>query len=646
MRSCILLLLIFIGGQVHGQKFKKEQSPSWVTPIVSKVKSKVSKYDVNSGAYYSLIDHQINLAEDAEYTHLVNNILTNAGISTSSEIHIPYDTSYQHVDFHHLYIWRKGKKIDKTDEVSFEFIHVEQNLQSSIYTGMVTAYAVLNDIRKEDKIEYAYTLFGSNPIYFGNKDQMITVNQINPVDHIHMKFLYPKDEEYNYILNDEEGITIKEGQQDNYKTIMVSAENVSAINIEDSMPPWYFPLNFFSISNMQTWNDAARWADQVFSLDQSPDLQPVFQETFSGGESTEDKINALIDYVQNDIRYMGIESGMGSILPFPPEQVIEQRFGDCKDKSLLLVHLLKSIGVDTAHVALVNSAVKGIVDKMRPGAIAFNHVIVHFTHKGKSYWIDPTIALQGGDYKQRQSPLYSKALIVDTMTTDLIEMTQDPSLSTMTVKEEIHLTSFDKPGTYLIQTTYTGANADYARMALEYMSLKEFSDYLKSSYTGLYANISTKEKLTIDDNESTNTLVLHESYTIDDVWQKEAVAEKFNKSTMRYEPLVLYNYIYPMNCDTKEHPVYISYPTNFVQKTKILLPQEMTLDTPDGSTDNEAYTFRQKARMQGKKILHLEYTFSSKKETIAASKYGPVCADINEDLRNLPLEIFYLNENK
>ena len=40
-------------------------------------------------------------------------------------------------------------------------------------------------------------------------------------------------------------------------------------------------------------------------------------------------MNAVINFVQNDIRYMGIEQGIGSIKPFTPEQVVKQRFGDC-----------------------------------------------------------------------------------------------------------------------------------------------------------------------------------------------------------------------------------------------------------------------------------------------------------------------------
>ena len=48
-----------------------------------------------------------------------------------------------------------------------------------------------------------------------------------------------------------------------------------------------------------------------------------------------------VNFVQNEIRYMGIETGKYSHKANSPEKVFKQRYGDCKDKSLLLASILK-----------------------------------------------------------------------------------------------------------------------------------------------------------------------------------------------------------------------------------------------------------------------------------------------------------------
>ena len=90
-----------------------------------------------------------------------------------------------------------------------------------------------------------------------------------------------------------------------------------------------------------------------------------------------------------DIRYTGVELGEGSIVPRPPADTLARRFGDCKDKSVLLVAALRALDIP-AYVALL-AAGKGKrdVDPALPGFGAFNHAIVYVPGT-PAIWIDPT----------------------------------------------------------------------------------------------------------------------------------------------------------------------------------------------------------------------------------------------------------------
>ena len=88
------------------------------------------------------------------------------------------------------------------------------------------------------------------------------------------------------------------------------------------------------------------------------------------------------------IRYTGVEFGESSIMPARPDETLKRRFGDCKDKSTLLVAMLRAAGFD-AHVALLDTGFGPDPDPDLPGIDLFDHAIV-FVGGEPPVWIDAT----------------------------------------------------------------------------------------------------------------------------------------------------------------------------------------------------------------------------------------------------------------
>lgn len=99
---------------------------------------------------------------------------------------------------------------------------------------------------------------------------------------------------------------------------------------------------------------------------------------------------ALLRFVQSKIRYMGIELGSSSYIPNAPRTILQRRFSDCEDKTVLLISLLRAIGI-SAHPVLVNTDKTAFLHNTLPGLTQFDHVITQLTMSGKTYWVDPTI---------------------------------------------------------------------------------------------------------------------------------------------------------------------------------------------------------------------------------------------------------------
>lgn len=614
--------------------------PNWVTPVEIPSSSNVSKYDVLSGAYNSLIDHQFNLVEGADFMHMVTDIVTSAGVKSASEISIAFDTAYEHLQFHYLKVWRDGKVIDRTKELTFEFLRNEEQLRSNTYTGKLTAFDILDDIRKGDRLEYAFTLVGDNPIFENNHFRLVFLEHENPVDRYSLRILHEKDKVYIKKCNACDTSSIKEFDLGSYHVVQITKENIAASDFEKSIPSWILPYEYFSISSFQDWKAVNEWAMRVFASENGSELESFLTDLKAKHATLDEQIDAAIDYVQDEIRYMSLLDGIGSIKPYAPDQVLKQRFGDCKDKSLLLATILRQIGVPTAYPALVNTTLVKGVSTMLPAGQIFDHCIVYFNHENQDYWIDPTRAQQGGKFRDVLIPDYGKALVIGPSFHDLKDMNIDDRTSSVEVKETFTFSAFDAPCTLTVTTTHYGLMADLMRSSLEYVSRKELAEQYRKNYGSVFPNIESIGHVQIKDDELLNVLSTTETYSVTHVWN-ELVDDQFNGWRFRYEPLHLYNYIGQSECETKSFPVQIPYPTAYFQTTLIHLPQALRVEDENIVFDNDAFKYLSTIHALNDTLVELNFAFNTKSDEIAPSSFKKVCNDMNEISRQISLILTY-----
>ena len=97
------------------------------------------------------------------------------------------------------------------------------------------------------------------------------------------------------------------------------------------------------------------------------------QQLTTGATNFDAKVRALTAFLQSDVRYVGIEIGIGGFQPHPASDVFRSRYGDCKDKVTLLSSMLKEAGIDSDYL-LVDTE-RGVVKPDVPSTL-FNHVIL------------------------------------------------------------------------------------------------------------------------------------------------------------------------------------------------------------------------------------------------------------------------------
>ena len=162
---------------------------------------------------------------------------------------------------------------------------------------------------------------------------------------------------------------------------------------------------------MEKWEDFVRWYAAL--IENEVRVSPQMRELVARStEASEDRLSltqALCRHVSDEVRYVGLEFGVHGLRPYPPAEVFQRGFGDCKDKSLLLVTLLREAGLK-AHLVTVMTTPLGNAS-LHPGSPSlFDHAIVYLDEEERFY--DPT-ARYIGIHSLPWQDQGAQALIVD-----------------------------------------------------------------------------------------------------------------------------------------------------------------------------------------------------------------------------------------
>ncbi len=219
-------------------------------------------------------------------------------------------------------------------------------------------------------------------------------------------------EKSSYQFNNKTSSTIRL-KEDNFKGFEISKagdlnnlnyslSNISAFNEEDKMvsrrkifPQVILASNQINIDgvkgNFDNWNDYGKWTfDNLISnkLDFTAAQKSFFQNLVKEAKSDEEKVQILYKYMQNKVRYIGVQLGIGGLSPFPATYVESKSYGDCKALSNYMIAMLDAVNIKGYHTILYAGNPIDIDEKMmyQQG----NHMIVYVPVNGKDIWLEAT----------------------------------------------------------------------------------------------------------------------------------------------------------------------------------------------------------------------------------------------------------------
>src|SRR6202158_266428 len=128
------------------------------------------------------------------------------------------------------------------------------------------------------------------------------------------------------------------------------------------------------LTTFTDWKQVAQWYAKLqgerMTVDDS--VRKKAQELTRGADTPTEKARRLYDYVARDVRYVSISLGVGRYQPHAASDVLQNGYGDCKDKHTLLAALLRAEGIQSYPV-LIGSDRK--LDADVPSPAQFDHMI-------------------------------------------------------------------------------------------------------------------------------------------------------------------------------------------------------------------------------------------------------------------------------
>ena len=110
-------------------------------------------------------------------------------------------------------------------------------------------------------------------------------------------------------------------------------------------------------------------------------------------KTDKEKVKFLYKYMQDNMRYVSVQLGIGGFKPFPAMFVDEKKYGDCKALSNYMRALLRAVDINSYYAEINAGSNAEPADYSFPSD-PFNHVILCVPLKNDTTWLECTSRLE------------------------------------------------------------------------------------------------------------------------------------------------------------------------------------------------------------------------------------------------------------
>ena len=313
-------------------------------------------------------------------------VQSEAGVRALAVLSFAYTTSNETVDVDYVRVRKPDGTVVTTPAYNIQDMPADVTRTAPMYSDIHEKHVAVRGLGIGDELEYQVRFHTVHPAVPGQfwfeytfpkrvvaKDELLQITV--PSD----KYVKVSSPDLKPEIKDEGSTRIY-----TWKTSNLQVEESTAQPGPPETPP-----PSVQVTTFHSWQEVGRWYSQLETPQAAvtPAIRAKAEELTKGLTSDDAKIRALYDYVATQFHYISLSFGIGRYQPHAAEDVLENEYGDCKDKHTLLQALLKAAGYD-AYPALINSSRK--LDPDVPSPAQFDHVITAVPRGNTLQWMDTT----------------------------------------------------------------------------------------------------------------------------------------------------------------------------------------------------------------------------------------------------------------
>ena len=329
-----------------------------------------------------------------EELHLLIKILNDRGKAKYGEVKLGYDSTYEKIEIEYA---RTIKPDGEIIPVGAKHIRdISEYPEYPLYSNARLRIISMPELTEGAVIEYKAKKYinklikgkefcGNFPIqdfepYLNQRINLIIPDEYN----VNIKSYNPSYVEYALSFSPQ-----IESVEDGTK-YMWEFKNIPEIITEPSMSPYIEITPYLCISSLNEWEEVYNWwaslvVDRI-NIDKA--IEEKTQELIKDKNTPEEKAKAIYHWVASKIRYVGVEYGEAGFEPHYATEIFKNKYGDCKDQSMLLISMLRYAGI-SAYPVLIGTKGSYLLDEEFPTLI-FNHAICLAKVGERLVFLDPT----------------------------------------------------------------------------------------------------------------------------------------------------------------------------------------------------------------------------------------------------------------
>jgi len=404
----------------HGDKVRATASDS------SSVHTAASDYSAEPIVIEQL-DHVYTMAADGtgvrQYT-VATRIHSDAVVRQLGVLSLPYASSSEHVELIYVRVRRPDGSVTETPVTEAIEMPSAVTTMAPFYSDLKELQIPVRNLRVGDRLEWQAKFVRTKPDapgqFWGEESFITDVVVLSQTIELHV----PKDIYVNVWSPTSKAIESTTSTEHIYRwessqlkpTVGPEAEaekdrkKKQLWTAEQELEEKEGKLPSVAWTTFKSWEAVGNWyrallSDRILPID--PEVQAKVAEITAGKSTQQAKVRAVYAYVSTQIRYIGVAFGIGRYQPHHAVEVLQNQYGDCKDKHTLLAAMLNVLGLHPDAV-LIGAGVR--FNEAVPSPQSFNHLITRVNVEGQTIWLDSTMEV--APYRVLSYPIRDKSALV------------------------------------------------------------------------------------------------------------------------------------------------------------------------------------------------------------------------------------------